>query len=64
MARIDHAAIRTKSYEESQHFFEVFAKIWRVLSGNSYLNHTVRPSALGRPAHHSHTTERIPIEAI
>lgn len=22
MARIDHAAIRTKSYEEAQHFFE------------------------------------------
>ena len=31
MARIDHAAIRTKSYEEAQHFFEdVFEMhMWR-----------------------------------
>ena len=36
MARIDHAAIRTKSYEEAQHFFEdVFEMhMWREIGEN------------------------------
>ena len=36
MARIDHAAIRTKSYEEAQHFFEDVFEMhkWREMAKN------------------------------